>query len=217
MPIGFAMESLAATLFTAIITFAATNVDDLLILTLFFSQTKQGFRKQQIVTGQYLGFLVLVLLSMPGFFGGQVLPREWIGLLGLLPIIIGVRKFLDRAETIEPAQFDETVSPRFFVPLISRQALGVAGVTIANGGDNIGIYMPLFAGSTITELGILLGVFFVLVGVWCFAGDRLARQPAVAGGFAHYGHILGPVVLVGLGIVILVESETYRLLYARFD
>jgi cadmium resistance protein CadD (predicted permease) len=86
------------------------------------------------------------------------------------------------------------------------------GVTIANGGDNIGIYVPLFANRTLMGLGITLIVFFTMIAVWCWIANSLSRHRAIAQFISMcYGDRIVPFVLIGLGIYILVESKTYEL------
>ena len=63
---------------TGITTFIATNIDDIIILMLFFSQLNRQLTVQQIVLGQYLGFTALVLASLVGFLGGLIIPKIWI-------------------------------------------------------------------------------------------------------------------------------------------
>ena len=79
------MYWLATAVLTGIVSFAATNVDDIFILMLFFSQTSEAFRNWHVVVGQYLGFAALVALSILGSLGVLIVPEEWIGLLGLVP------------------------------------------------------------------------------------------------------------------------------------
>uniref|UniRef100_A0A832H527 Transporter n=1 Tax=Oscillatoriales cyanobacterium SpSt-402 TaxID=2282168 RepID=A0A832H527_9CYAN len=193
---------------TGMTAFIATNVDDIVILTLFFARVGETLRRRHIVLGQYLGFLGLILVSLPGFFGGLVLPKAWLGWLGLLPIAIGLLQLL-RPETDEKSL--QTVSlqqPRSrFASLFSPQTYQVAAVTIANGGDNIGIYVPLFANSSLAELMIILSVFLTLIGVWCLLGYQLARHPLLSQTLTRYGHRIVPFVLIALGIFIIVESK----------
>ncbi|MFQ4143562.1 cadmium resistance transporter [Chlorogloeopsis sp. ULAP02] len=199
--------------FTAISTgfaaFAATNLDDIVVLLLFFSQVNANFRHQHIVIGQYLGFTALVLASLPSFFGGRLFPEAWIGLLGTVPIAIGINRLLnpesDEDETpLEPEQFHNS----WLASLFSPQAYGVAAVTIANGGDNLSIYVPLFASSTWEDLGVILTVFFSLVAVWCYAAYRFTQVPKLTKLFTSYGSYFIPFVLIGLGIFILLDSHT---------
>jgi cadmium resistance protein CadD (predicted permease) len=64
-------------------------------LTIFFSQVNATFRRRHIVIGQYLGFTALIIASLPGFFGGLIVPKAWIGILGLVPIAIGVSQLVE--------------------------------------------------------------------------------------------------------------------------
>jgi cadmium resistance transport/sequestration family protein len=198
--------------------FIATNLDDIVVLVIFFSQVSATFRRRHIVFGQYLGFTALLLLSLPGYFGGLVLPKAWVGLLGLLPLGVGVGQLLN-PDTDEPdvqtvsmassmASESKASIRTVMRSLLSPQAYQVAAVTIANGGDNIGIYVPLFASSTLPQLTVILSVFLVLVGVWCWLAERLTRQRAIAHLLSRYGHRAIPLVLIGLGLYILIDSGT---------
>lgn len=204
-----------STILTAIVTFAATNVDDIFILILFFGQTGNRNRKWQIITGQYVGFTGLALVSMLGFLAGLALPKEWIGLLGFGPIYIGIKKWVMRhqkeASDADDSQLSATESKRFGASAV----MTVAAVTFANGGDNIGIYSPLFASSSVPDLVVTLLVFYVLIGCWCLCGDVLSRHPKVSQTIDQYGHVLVPFVLISLGIFILIECNSARLLGIR--
>lgn len=202
------MNGLITAISTGFTAFTATNLDDILILMLFFSQINTIFRKRHIVAGQYLGFAALVLASLPSFFGSLLLPRACIGLLGLVPIAIGISRLVNSDQENDAEQDQTPAQSTWFSSFISPQAYSVAAVTFANGGDNIGIYMPLFASCTWQNLVIILGVFFSLVGVWCLAAYQLTQVPAIADHLTHYGNYLVPFVLISLGVLILVDSRT---------
>lgn len=202
------MNGLITAISTGFTAFTATNLDDILILMLFFSQVNSIFRKRHIVTGQYLGFAALVFASLPSFFGSLLLPRACIGLLGLVPIAIGISRLVNSNEEDDTESEQTSVQSAWFSSFISPQAYSVAAVTFANGGDNIGIYMPLFATCTWQNLLIILAVFFSLVGVWCFAAYKLTQVPAIADNLTRYGNHLVPLVLIGLGVLILIGSRT---------
>jgi cadmium resistance transport/sequestration family protein len=215
------MNELGSAFLAAITAFVATNIDDIIILLLFFTQVDAKFRRRHIVFGQYLGFTLLIVASLPGFFGGLVVPPEWIGLLGLLPIAIGLKQLVDRQEDTTQVQTVtsdlEASSPSnsavsFLSSVLNPQTYKVAAVTVANGGDNISIYISLFAGNTLISLGVILGVFFVMVGVWCAIAYRLTRQPTIARVLSRYGHAVVPFVLIGLGLFIMYERGTFNLL-----
>jgi cadmium resistance protein CadD (predicted permease) len=219
---------LLQTSITAALAFGATNLDDLVVLTLFFSQVGQTLRPRQIVIGQYLGFAVLLLLSLPGYLGGRMIARPWIGLLGILPILIGLRA-LRPTDDEEPAPTIQAVNlgalthplPQRFDSAqrwqnwrwqngLKSPVFQVAAVTFANGGDNIGIYLPLFAKSNGAELCCTLVIFLGLVAVWCRVAAMLANRSAF---LSRYSHRLVPWVLMGLGVMILWESQSWLLLW----
>lgn len=175
-------------LITGTIAFSATNIDDIVFLTIFFSQTPHRWH---VIVGQYLGFTTLVLVSLIGFFGGQVLPHEWLRLFGIAPIAIGIKKlFTKRADHLKRP---------------STGMLDVAIVTFVNGADNVGIYAPLFAVSNVPRLIILVTVLYVLLAAWCVIGYAIHRHKAVAYTLERWGHRIGPVVLIALGIYILLN------------
>ncbi len=203
------MNTLVTAISTGFTAFTATNLDDIVILLLFFSQVNAVFKRRHVVAGQYLGFSALVIASLPTFFGSLLLPRPWIGLLGILPIAIGLNRLLVSDEDeASPEKLPETPEHSWLTSFLSPQAYSVAAVTFANGGDNIGIYMPLFASCSGEKLAIILGVFFTLVGVWCYVANRLTTVPAIAETLTRYGNLLVPFVLIGLGILILIDSHT---------
>ncbi len=216
------MTSILSAVVTGITSFTATNIDDMAISMLLFSQTNRGFKTQDIVIGKYLGLTVLILASLPGLLGGLVLPQSWIGLLGFLPIAIGLKHlFLPESDEPEvqgivtpsetPPQ-KQSRFPRWITSLFRGQIYNVTAITVANGGDNIGIYIPIFASNRPLNLLIILMIFYVLVGVWSAIAYYLTRHRAIALVLTRYGQILTPFILIGLGIFILIDSESYRLL-----
>ena len=97
------MQWLLSTLVTGFVAFTLTDIDDLLLLIFFFSQTKKTFTKREVILGQYLGFLLLLFLSTLGYLGTLVIPQAWIGLLGLIPFFRGLnelhKRFFNKKET----------------------------------------------------------------------------------------------------------------------
>jgi cadmium resistance transport/sequestration family protein len=215
------MNKLGTAFIEGIIAFFATNIDDIIILLLFFSQINPNFRRRHIFFGQYLGFVAIIIASLPGFFGGLVVRRELIGLLGILPIVIGLKQLLNQQEEtteIQTVTSDFKQSSHrnpiisFVLSLLHPNTYKVAAVTIANGGDNISLYIPLFAGHNFASLGVILSVFFVMVGVWCLIAYLLTLQPTIADILTRYGNFLVPYVLICLGLFIIYERGTFNLL-----
>ena len=186
----------------AIVLFASTNIDDIFVLLSFFSNKK--FRTGHIVLGQYVGISVLVGISITASLVSLVFRPEYVGLLGLIPIAIGLKKLYDLWADPE----DDHEGP---ASVGAGNVMAVAGVTIANGGDNIGIYTPVFATSSAANIGIFCAVFAVMVAVWLLFAHWLINHPALGAPIRRYGERATPFVLILLGLYILHEGRTYSL------
>ncbi len=202
---------------SAVTAFVATNVDDIFMLMLFFAREERDGYRKYIFLGQYLGMGVLILVSLLGGAVLGLLPDGYLGLLGLIPMALGIREWCvcyrqrktgvdTGAEETEVRADRDSPLPSALKGIIRPEVLGVALVTIANGGDNIGVYTPLFAGASVLEAAVTILVFLILVAVWCLLGQRLAALPVVSRGIRRYKGVLVPVVLVGLGMYILLGS-----------
>ncbi|MDI5937224.1 MULTISPECIES: cadmium resistance transporter [Micromonospora] len=189
------MTDLIATAAGAALVFAATNIDDVVVLTVLFVAARSTGRPRpgHIVAGQYLGIGALVAAAAVAAAGLLVVPDPWTGLLGLLPIALGVRALLARSDDDGP-------------PAVVGGLLGVAGVTIANGADNIAVYVPVFRSLAPADALVWLVVFAALVGLWCAVAAGLGGHPAVVRWVGRVGHWLVPVVFVAIGALILVTS-----------
>ncbi len=202
------MNELMLNIMQGIAAFIATNLDDVVVLMVFFTQINATFRVWQVVIGQYLGFGVLLLLSLPGYFGGRLVEPQWIGLLGLVPLGIGIKLLCDRDNEDQDLSVQTVVNPRLQKLLIflPPQILQVAAVTVANGGDNIGIYVPLFASKNLSGLLAIIGTFLLMMAAWCWIAWQLVKQPAIGKLFSKYGDRFIPWVFIVLGGYILYES-----------
>jgi cadmium resistance protein CadD (predicted permease) len=207
-----------------IIAFTVTNIDDMMILLLLFSQIDSNFRKRHIFIGQYLGFFAIIILSLPGFFGGLFIQREWLGLLGIIPIAIGMKQLINQqAEGTESTEV-QTVNPdfprllhpnpvfSFFLSILHPNTYQVAAITIANSGDNISVYIPLFAGQDFVSLGIIIAVFLAMVGVGCGIAYLLTSQVTIGYILSRYGRAMIPFILMALGLFIMYDRGTFKLL-----
>ena len=204
------------TIFTAITAFIATNIDDILILMLFFSSRDKYLKTSHIIIGQYLGFTFLILSSLPGFFGTFIISKQYLGLLGIVPIFMGVIQLFKKSDNDDDdinikqvTEIPENQLPTS--PFFSKLTYAIAAVTVANGGDNIGLYVPLFGNTNFRQLLITLIVFYLLVGFWCYLAYRLIEYKAIATIFNRYIHVIIPFVWIGLGIFIILESGLFKL------
>ncbi|KOP70204.1 quaternary ammonium transporter [Lysinibacillus sp. FJAT-14745] len=207
------------TIISSIVAFASTNVDDIFVMMALFSQIRAtkveergeavalasgSINKRHIIIGQYLGFGSLVALSIIGALSSFLIPVPWIGLLGLVPIYLGIKGLL-KLRNAESDNDNKNFSA-------AGSVFAVTAITFANGGDNIAIYIPIFAGQSLSENFITLIVFFVMLAVWIFLGYKLVKVPVIANVLEKYGNVAVPIVLIGLGTFILYHSGSFGLL-----
>ena len=180
------------TILSAIAAFCATNLDDLLLLALLSASADTAVRRRAICAGQLLGIGALTLFSMMAAGAVRHFWLSYVHWLGVLPILLGLLA-LFRLRKRE----DGTV------PAPVSGVWGAALVTVANGGDNLGVYIPLFAGQTLFRQALSLLVFLGMTLLWC-ALAQLPRRMGRAGALFHrIGRAAMPVVLILLGFAIL--------------
>ncbi|TDZ79371.1 Cadmium resistance transporter [Mycobacteroides salmoniphilum] len=186
--------------------FAVTNVDDMVVLAVFFGRAgRSRSAVARVVIGQYLGFTAILAVSVVGALGANLLPEKAIPYLGLLPLLLGLRA----AWNLRRDRGNENAGT-------SDQSGGVgvsqvAAVTFANGGDNIGVYVPVFALAGADGMAGYAVVFLCGVALWCLAGWFFASRRTVAALLTRWGHVVLPVVLIGIGLTILIDGGAFGL------
>jgi cadmium resistance protein CadD (predicted permease) len=152
-----------------------------------------------------LGLAALVGVSVVASLISLVLSAPYVGLLGLLPILIGVKQLLDARQGAD----DDGDDVR---PAGIGNVLTVAAVTVANGGDNIGVYTPVFATATPAEILTISAVFAVMIAAWLAFSHWLVHHPALGPPLRRVAQITAPFVLIGIGLFVLYEAGSFSLL-----
>jgi cadmium resistance transport/sequestration family protein len=191
------MAALWSTIAAAVGVFAGTNVDDIVVLTVLFLASRATGKPTtpSIVVGQYLGIATLVAVSAIAAFGLLIVPGQWVGLLGLAPVALGVRGLVVAARTPDNDR-----------PVAAAGLLSVAAVTVANGADNLSVYIPLFRTIGLGNELLTVAVFAVMTTVWLAAGFWLGGHQRVVAIVERFGRWLVPVVFVVIGTLILIRS-----------
>jgi cadmium resistance protein CadD (predicted permease) len=206
------------TVVTSILAFVSTNIDDMFILMMLFTQQSASFRKNHVIVGQFIGIIALIALSISGMLIGILFSPKYLGLLGIFPIYLGLKQLYQSFIKKDNAKDDEVVvsnaksSSTFLSQVISPAALSVSAITIANGGDNIGIYIPLFSILGYQQLVMMIVIFLLLTYCWLRLAQYLTSHPTIASTLKKINPYLFPMVLIGLGVFIFIESNAFSML-----
>ena len=197
---------------TSIILYSGTAVDLLIILMLFFAKRKSRKDIINIYLGQFLGSVSLILLSLLFAFVLNYIPsKEILGLLGLIPIFLGLKVLLlgdSDGEAIAKDGLRKDNKNLIFL---------VAMITFAScGADNIGVFVPYFTTLNLANLIVTLLTFLVMIYLLVFSAQKLAQVPSVGETLEKYSRWFIAVVYLGLGIYILIENNSFDMLRTVF-
>ncbi|WP_148083159.1 CadD family cadmium resistance transporter, partial [Neisseria meningitidis] len=194
---------------TSIILYSGTAVDLLIILMLFFAKRKSRKDIINIYLGQFLGSVSLILLSLLFAFVLDYIPsKEILGLLGLIPIFLGIKVLLlgdSDGEAIAKEGLRKDNKNLIFL---------VAMITFAScGADNIGVFVPYFTTLNLANLIVALLTFLVMIYLLVFSAQKLAQVPSVGETLEKYSRWFVAVVYLGLGVYILIENNSFDMLW----
>ena len=188
--------------------FIATNIDDVIILSLFFGRGQgQPGTTRRILLGQYVGFLGILGAAVLATFGAQaLLPEQVLPYFGLIPLGLGLWAAWQawRNRGVDDDDDAQLEGKRVSV-------WTVAAVTFANGGDNIGVYVPVFVSVSWSTVLAYCIVFLLLVAVLVFLAKWITSRKPIAEALERWEDILFPTVLIGLGLIILISGGAFRL------
>ena len=194
---------------TSIILYSGTAVDLLIILMLFFAKRKSRKDIINIYLGQFLGSVSLIFLSLLFAFVLNYIPsKEILGLLGLIPIFLGLKVLLlgdSDGEAIAKDGLRKDNKNLIFL---------VAMITFAScGADNIGVFVPYFTTLNLANLIVTLLTFLVMIYLLVFSAQKLAQVPSVGETLEKYSRWFIAVVYLGLGMYILIENNVFDMLW----
>ena len=195
---------------TSIILYSGTAVDLLIILMLFFAKRKSRKDIINIYLGQFLGSVSLIFLSLLFAFVLNYIPsKEILGLLGLIPIFLGLKVlFLGDSDGEAIAKDGLRKDNKNLIFL-------VAMITFAScGADNIGVFVPYFTTLNLANLIVTLLTFLVMIYLLVFSAQKLAQVPSVGETLEKYSRWFIAVVYLGLGMYILIENNSFDMLWA---
>ena len=180
-----------SSIFTSVIAYASTNIDDIFVLMILLAQVK-GAAKGKLIAGHFLGVGLITVISFLGALGLQQLPTRYIGFLGLVPIFLGIKACFRKDEDSHST--------------VGAGLIGMALITLGNSADNFGVYIPLFTGFHSLQRIAAAVSFILLTALWVWLAHSLATLPKLQNLISKYKAVAIPVIFIVLGVFIIWDS-----------
>ena len=191
---------------SSLFSFLSTNLDDLFVLMFLFMQARGKRDVISVLFGRYFGTAIIISVAIAGAYGLHIIPEKYIGLLGFVPITLGIKEFICSVRSDKNAAKERLIG---YLDSSKNNNLLFSAVTlsVSNGADNIGVYIPLLVDFSKTQILLFLSVFAVMTILWCFVSACLIGIPSIKNKLQRYKNILVPVIFVSLGIYILLKNH----------
>jgi cadmium resistance transport/sequestration family protein len=189
------------TIIIAIITYLATSLDEIPVLFMLYRNTSNKGRGRTITLSYFIGTFFLVAIGLLGAFGLVLIPVKWaVGFIGFIPIIMGIKVFIDGDDDEEKAM---AATQKFKALWVKVFAL-----TIALGADDFGVYVPLFTTLSSWEIVQMLFVFAVGTLLLCLISFRLTQIKPLNSFIENRERYIVSIVFIVIGAMVIYECGT---------
>ncbi|MGH3733968.1 MAG: cadmium resistance transporter [Acidimicrobiales bacterium] len=187
------MHTILGVVVVAVLAFVGTMFDNFFAFAAQLVVTDRA-RFRRVSIAQSLA--MLLLLAFAAAVGSVLapIPVRWIGLLCVAPFGFAIHAWHHRETRREQNR---------------RGSLTTFAITLALGGDNLAVWIPLLRANGLAH-GLITGAVFAFLEIAFLVGaQRLAAHPrVVAWGRSHAPSVV-PFVYVALGVLILWECHTF--------
>lgn len=199
------MNSILGFVLISALAFIIANIDDLLLLVMFFAQPQYRFR--HILAGQALGVTALFAISSTSYFTKQVIPYSWLKFICVIPIFLGIKILVNMYQNWQTSGTWLTPNKDRITVWSTSQVASVAILSIAKGSDNVGIYLPLLAGCNAPRVVIAGLVFLLMMTIWCLLAFYLVKKNTLGRKFITYAQLALPFFLILVGLLVLFKFD----------
>ena len=180
-----------------ILAFVGTNIDNLIMTAVFLALAGGGADRRNVCAAQFIGLGILFVISLLGAQAARLLPMGSVRWLGILPVMIGVREWIESRRKESKAEEEDNVLPRLPAQVV---------LTLSGGMDNVSVYIPMMERSDgMSGIGLAAGIFALMMAALCLLAGRIAALPELKRRLkAHAGRLV-PIIYILLGVYILIR------------
>ena len=196
------MNGLILIILVAAAAFLATNMDNLALLVVFLLR----YRCHRVIVGiAYLvGLSLVVLLSFLLSLLASAVPVQYLGLLGFVPISIGVvgiyRLIRGPAPESDSRQEQTASAAAVFVTTMFTQ--------LGNSTDTLLTFGPLFADSMRAASYMIMFTIALMGALFLFAANYFVKHPLLSDLLQRQAHRATPFLLIFVGLYILANTAS---------
>ena len=176
--------------------FVATNVDNLLILVAWMLGGRLATRR---LLGAYsLAAAAVLLVAL--LFGtvSNLLPVQYLGYLGIIPVLLGLKMLAERFQGDEAVNSEKT----------SLSLLTVATALFANSVDTMLVFAPLLADSAASVDPLIAASYVLVAGVWFWVAWWFSRNVGRLARVSMIAQWVAPLIMIAVGLYILDNTAT---------
>jgi cadmium resistance protein CadD (predicted permease) len=191
--------------------FVSTNMDAFLVLVVNVARAPGS--RRAAAAGFVIATVMVLAASWTLAGASRLIPAAHAGLIGLVPLVLGVKQGVDlarrRRRPASPAGAVTTPVPSSRGRLRFGEAL-VLHLSLS--ADNLAVYSALLTDTLPPLRPIIAAITLALALVWSALAAATLRIPALSGVLLRWGQRFMPVLLVLVGLYILADTETDVLL-----
>ena len=196
------MNNMIAIIPVAAAAYVATNLDNFILLVALLARYRK--HTANVIAGFFASTLILVLVGMWIGKAANIVPVEYLGLLGFVPISIGVIELIQ----LRRGNTDATEAKEESADGAQKVFTTTLGTQLGNGADTVVIFGVLFIDS-MPAADILSAITFAAMAfIFVCVGVYAVRHPALCEWIDRYAHRAMPFVLIIVGVYVIANTAT---------
>ncbi len=183
--------------------FVATNMDNLLILVVLLGANAN--RRSAVLLGFVGSAIAVMCASILGLAVGSVVGAQFIGYLGLVPLLLGCHMLYQAWRGKQHGEPQVNALAGAAEPGIWFSTFVLM---FSNSGDSIAVFLPLLAESGRSALLVIICSYLVMALLWAGLSYLISDQPSLARRIEKRAEKIVPWVMIGVGTYILLDTAT---------
>lgn len=182
--------------------FIGTNLDNLILLVAL--HRRYADHSRMVTAGYFTGMILIGVICLVIGEVGELIPVAYLGLLGMIPILIGVNALI---QLLRNKQSGDTTS---LTTANNRHAVFIAVLMtqLSNSADSIITFSVLLADSADLADYLIAPTFLAMSGVFAWVGLYALKHRGLSDFLERFGSYLTPFILILVGVYILSNTAT---------